>query len=184
MGYKCLVSRRLDCEHGGSPNVDVTRLERRLIACEKMPGNKFEEGQDLRSVGEPKEIPLLDDDSDAMLLLSKIIHCRNDWKCDSDVQSVSQAVRITLFMTLREFGGRIRPMDRILRTRTYGLKMQMTTKAGGTVSWNGETVLVNKIDMVDIGRHTTRVPASARRSRSSTDICPERWASWSCTVCG
>lgn len=40
-------------------------------------------------------------------------------------------------MTLREFGGRISPMDRILRTRTYGLKIRMTTKAGSTVAWMG-----------------------------------------------
>ncbi|KAL9628824.1 MAG: hypothetical protein Q9204_005638 [Flavoplaca sp. TL-2023a] len=50
------------------------------------------------------------------------------------------------FMTLREYGGRISPMDRILRMRTYGLKIRMTTKAGGTVSWNGDKVLVNKIE--------------------------------------
>jgi len=49
------------------------------------------------------------------------------------------------FMTLREFGGRISPMDRILRTRTYGLKIRMTTKAGGTVAWEGDRVLVIKI---------------------------------------
>jgi superfamily II DNA helicase RecQ len=49
------------------------------------------------------------------------------------------------FMTLREFGGRISPMDRILRTRTYGLKIRMTTKASGTVAWEGDRVLVNKI---------------------------------------
>ena len=29
--------------------------------------------------------------------------------------------------------------------RTYGLKIRMTTKAGGTVSWEGSNVLVNKI---------------------------------------
>ena len=40
---------------------------------------------------------------------------------------------------------RISPMDRILRTRTYGLKIRMTTKASGTVAWEGDRVLVNKI---------------------------------------
>ena len=56
------------------------------------------------------------------------------------------------FMTLRKFGGRISPMDRILHMRTYGMKIRMTTKAGGTVSWEGESILVNKIkfDMDDI----------------------------------
>ncbi len=49
------------------------------------------------------------------------------------------------FMTLRKFGGRISPMDRILHMRTYGLKIRMTTKAGGTVSWEGDSILVNKI---------------------------------------
>lgn len=49
------------------------------------------------------------------------------------------------FMTLREFGGRISPMDRILRTRAYGLKIRMTTKASGTVAWMGQSVLVNRI---------------------------------------
>ena len=49
------------------------------------------------------------------------------------------------FMTLREFSGRISPMDRILRTRTYGLKIRMTTKAGGTIAWMGQNVLVNRI---------------------------------------
>ena len=38
------------------------------------------------------------------------------------------------FMTLREFGGRISPIDRILRMRIYKLKIRITTKAGGTVS--------------------------------------------------
>ena len=54
-------------------------------------------------------------------------------------------VLVQRFMTLREFGGRISPMDRILRTRTYGLKIRMTTKAGGTVAWLGQNVLVNRI---------------------------------------
>ncbi len=52
---------------------------------------------------------------------------------------------VARFMTLRKFGGRISPMDRILRLRTYGLKIRMTTKAGGTVAWEGNNVLVNKI---------------------------------------
>ena len=36
--------------------------------------------------------------------------------------------------------------------RTYGLKIRMTTKAGGTVLWEGDSILVNKIkfDMNDI----------------------------------
>ena len=49
------------------------------------------------------------------------------------------------FMTLRQFGGRIHPMDRILHMRTYGLKIRMVTKASGTVSWEGNNILVNKI---------------------------------------
>lgn len=36
-------------------------------------------------------------------------------------------------------------MDRILHMRTYGMKIRMTTKAGGTVSWEGSSILVNKI---------------------------------------
>ncbi len=36
-------------------------------------------------------------------------------------------------------------MDRILRTRTYGLKIRMTTKASGTVAWEGQNVLVSRI---------------------------------------
>lgn len=48
-------------------------------------------------------------------------------------------------MTLREFGGRVSPMDRILRTRTYGLKIRMATKASGTVAWEGQNVLLNRI---------------------------------------
>ena len=50
----------------------------------------------------------------------------------STVEGVDMLVQ--RFMTLREFGGRISPMDRILRMRTYGLKIRITTKAGGTVS--------------------------------------------------
>lgn len=65
----------------------------------------------------------------------------------SEAPSVVEGVDrlVQRFMTLREFGGRISPMDRILRTRTYGLKIRMTTKAGGTVAWEGNNVLVNKV---------------------------------------
>ena len=49
------------------------------------------------------------------------------------------------FTALRKFGGRISPMDRILHMRTYGIKIRMTTKADRTVSWEGGSILVNKI---------------------------------------
>jgi hypothetical protein len=38
------------------------------------------------------------------------------------------------FMTIRDFGGRITPMDRLLHQRTYGMRIRYTTKAEGTVS--------------------------------------------------
>jgi hypothetical protein len=52
-------------------------------------------------------------------------------------------------MTIRDFGGRITPMDRLLHQRTYGIRIRYTTKAEGTVSWNGNQVLINdkKFDM-------------------------------------
>ena len=53
------------------------------------------------------------------------------------------------FMTIRDFGGRITPMDRLLHQRTYGMRIRYTTKAEGTVSWNSNQVLIDdkKFDM-------------------------------------
>jgi hypothetical protein len=53
------------------------------------------------------------------------------------------------FMTIRDFGSRITPMDRLLHQRTYGMRIRYTTKAEGTVSWNGNQVLIDdkKFDM-------------------------------------
>ena len=56
------------------------------------------------------------------------------------------------FMTIREFGGRVTPMDRLLRQRTYGMRIRYTTKAEGRVSWNGKRILIDnkQFDMDDI----------------------------------
>jgi hypothetical protein len=56
------------------------------------------------------------------------------------------------FMTIRDFGGRITPIDRLLHQCTYGMRIRYTTKAEGTVSWNGNQVLINdkKFDMDSI----------------------------------
>jgi len=58
-------------------------------------------------------------------------------------------VMVKRFMTIRDFGGRITPMDRLLYQRTYGMRIRYTTKAEGTVSWNGNQVLIDdkKFDM-------------------------------------
>ncbi len=68
-------------------------------------------------------------------------------EAEDEARSVVEGVDklVERFMTLRKFGGRISPMDRILHMRTYGMKIRMTTKAGGTVSWEGSSILVNKI---------------------------------------
>jgi hypothetical protein len=52
-------------------------------------------------------------------------------------------VIVKRFMTIWDFGGRITPMDRLLHQRTYGMRIRYTTKAEGTVSWNGNQVLIN-----------------------------------------
>jgi hypothetical protein len=57
------------------------------------------------------------------------------------VDGVDEMVRH--FMTIRAFGGRITPMDRLLHQRTYGLRIRSTTKAEGMVSWNGDQILVD-----------------------------------------
>jgi hypothetical protein len=57
------------------------------------------------------------------------------------VDGVDKMVR--RFMTIRAFGGRITPMDRLLHQRTYGLRIRSTTKAEGMVSWNGDQILVD-----------------------------------------
>ncbi|KAK5110666.1 hypothetical protein LTR85_000968 [Meristemomyces frigidus] len=57
------------------------------------------------------------------------------------VTSVDEKVRN--FTTLREFGGTISLIDRVLRQRTYGMKIRYTTKAEGLVSWNGGEILVD-----------------------------------------
>lgn len=59
------------------------------------------------------------------------------------VDSVDKLVE--QFITLRSFRGRISLIDRILQIRTYGLKILMTTKVERTVSWEGGSILVNKI---------------------------------------
>jgi hypothetical protein len=53
------------------------------------------------------------------------------------------------FMTIWDFGGRITLMDRLLHQRTYGMWIWYTTKAEGTVLWNGNQVLIDdkKFDM-------------------------------------
>ena len=63
------------------------------------------------------------------------------------VPSVFEVVQkmVHRFMTLTTFGGRPTPMDRILRMRTYGMKIRFTTKAEGRVCWNGEEILIDKI---------------------------------------
>ena len=67
-------------------------------------------------------------------------------EAEDEARSVVEGVDklVERFMTLRKFGGRISPMDRILHMRTYGMKIRMTTKAGGTVPWEGSSILVNK----------------------------------------
>jgi hypothetical protein len=56
---------------------------------------------------------------------------------------------IKRFITIRDFGGRITLMDRLLHQRTYGMQIRYTIKAEGTVSWNGNQVLIDdkKFDM-------------------------------------
>jgi hypothetical protein len=57
------------------------------------------------------------------------------------VDGVDEMVR--RFMTIRAFGGKITPMDRLLHQRTYGLRIRSTTKAEGMVSWNSDQILVD-----------------------------------------
>jgi hypothetical protein len=47
------------------------------------------------------------------------------------------------FMTIREFSGRITPIDRLSYQRTYSLRIRSTTKAEGMVLWNGDQILVD-----------------------------------------
>lgn len=49
------------------------------------------------------------------------------------------------FMTLTGFNGMPSPMDRILHTRTYGMKIRYSTKGEARVTWKGEEVCIDKI---------------------------------------
>lgn len=49
------------------------------------------------------------------------------------------------FMTMREYGGMIGPMDRLYRQRSYGLKIRYTTKATGRIGWQGEQLLIDNV---------------------------------------
>lgn len=59
------------------------------------------------------------------------------------VQGVDALTR--RFMTLREFGGKISPMDRLYYQRTYGMKIRFTTKAEGRVTWQGEQLCIDNV---------------------------------------
>jgi hypothetical protein len=75
------------------------------------------------------------------------------------------------FMTIRDFGGRITPMDRLLHQRTYGMRIRYTTKAEGMVSWNGKQVLIDdkKFDMDGI-RTVVHGLAEAVRERLHVEL--------------
>jgi superfamily II DNA helicase RecQ len=49
------------------------------------------------------------------------------------------------FMTLMEYGGPSTPMNHILQQRTYGMAIRNTTKAPAKVGWQGDTILIGKV---------------------------------------
>ncbi|KAK4551753.1 hypothetical protein LTR86_010946, partial [Recurvomyces mirabilis] len=75
----------------------------------------------------------------------------DDGESEEDAQRMAPSVvsgvdQLTKrFMTMREFGGRISPMDRLYHQRTYGLHIRFTTKAEGRVSWQGEQLCIDNV---------------------------------------
>ena len=69
-------------------------------------------------------------------------------EAEDEAQSVGEHVEefARRFLTLRQFGGKATPMDRIMHMRTYGRKIQMNTKAGARVTWSNQarTVHIDK----------------------------------------
>ncbi|GAB7357820.1 hypothetical protein MBLNU459_g1089t1 [Dothideomycetes sp. NU459] len=49
------------------------------------------------------------------------------------------------FMTLVAFGGKPSPMDRILHTRTYGMKIRYNTKGRARTAWVEDRITIDKI---------------------------------------
>jgi hypothetical protein len=44
-----------------------------------------------------------------------------------------------------EYGGSSTPMNHILQQRTYGMAVRNTTKAPAKVGWQGDTILIGKV---------------------------------------
>lgn len=62
-------------------------------------------------------------------------------------RSTSEIVRgpVQQFMTLMDYGGRSTPINHILQQRTYGMAIRNTTKAPAKIGWQGDTILIGKI---------------------------------------
>ncbi|KAK5109839.1 hypothetical protein LTR85_002037 [Meristemomyces frigidus] len=85
--------------------------------------------------------------------------------------------RVRRFMTLREFGGVVSPMDRMLRQRTYGMAIRYSTKAEGRVPWHGGDILIdNKRFSIDDIRTVVHGLHETVRQRLDRELLFVEWA--------
>jgi len=69
------------------------------------------------------------------------------------------------FITLIEYSSLSTPINHILQQRTYGMAIRNTTKAPAKVSWQGETILIGKVQFTidNVQKVVFRLCETARR---------------------
>ena len=88
-------------------------------------------------------------------------------KAQQSARGVHEFVQepVRRFMTLIEYGGSSTPMNHILQQRTYSMAIRNTTKAPATVGWQGDTILIGKIQFTvnDVRKVVFGLCETARR---------------------
>ena len=88
-------------------------------------------------------------------------------KAQQSARGVDEFVRepVRRFMTLIEYGGSSTPMNHILQQRTYGMAIRNTTKAPAKVGWQGDTILIGKVQFTvnDVRKVVFGLCETARR---------------------
>jgi len=95
------------------------------------------------------------------------IRCCEDEARD-EAQSIYMRVRnmVDEFRVLATFRGEPKPMVRILRMRTYGMKIRYTTLAEGSICWNGDEIISGNINFT-MDQLPTAVQGGMKRSTCS-----------------
>jgi len=88
-------------------------------------------------------------------------------KAQQTARGVDELIRepVRRFMTLMEYGGRSTPMNHILQQRTYGMAIRNTTKGPAKVGWQGDTILIGKVQFTvnDVRKVVFGLCETARR---------------------